>query len=75
MNFGMNVVQKIAAIRPEQGAGTSVYLASAPEVEGVTGKYFSDAKETKSSAASYDVEAQQRLWALSEQMVRTTVQA
>ncbi len=75
MRTGMNVVQKIAAKRPEQGAGTSVYLASAPEVEGVTGKYFSDAKETKSSAASYDVEAQQRLWALSEQMVRTTVQA
>ncbi len=75
MRTGMNVVQKIAARKPEQGAATSVYLASSPEVDGVTGKYFSDEKETKSSAASYDVAAQQRLWALSEQMVRAKVRA
>jgi NAD(P)-dependent dehydrogenase (short-subunit alcohol dehydrogenase family) len=75
MRTGMNVVQKIAAKKPEQGAATSVYLASSPEVEGVTGKYFSDSKETRSSAASYDVDAQQRLWALSEEMVREKVQA
>ena len=75
MNIGMNVVQKIAARKPEQGAATSVYLASSPEVEGVTGRYFSDQKETRSSAASYDVDAQRRLWNLSEQMVRARVQA
>ena len=74
MRTGMNVVQKIAAKKPEQGAATSVYLASSPVVEGVTGKYFSDQKETRSSAASYDVDAQQRLWTLSEQMVRDKVQ-
>ncbi len=75
MRTGMNVAQKIAAKKPAQGAATSVYLASSPEVEGVTGKYFSDEKETKSSAASYDVGAQQRLWALSEQTVRAEFQA
>ena len=75
MRTGMNVIQKIAAKRPEQGAATSVYLASSPEVEGVTGKYFSDRKETRSSAASYDVDAQRRLWELSEQMVHARVQA
>ncbi len=75
MRTGMNVVQKIAAKKPEQGAATSIYLASSPEVEGVTGKYFSDKKETGSSAASYDVKAQQRLWELSEQMVRAQVPA
>jgi len=75
MRTGMNVVQKIAAKKPEQGAATSVYLASSPEVEGVTGKYFSDSKGTKSSAVSYDVDAQQRLWELSEQMVHARVQA
>ena len=75
MRTGMNVVQKIAAKKPEQGAATSIYLASSPEVEGVTGKYFSDSKETRSSAASYDVDAQKRLWELSERMVRATVRA
>ena len=75
VNFGMTAIQKIAAKKPEQGAATSIYLASSPDVAGVTGKYFSDSQETKSSAASYDVAAQQRLWALSEQMVHAKVQA
>ena len=75
MRTGMNVIQKIAAKRPEQGAETSVYLASSPAVEGVTGKYFSSKKETKSSAASLGIPAQQRLWELSEQMVSSHVTA
>lgn len=66
---GMNVVQKIAAKKPAQGAATSVYLASSPEVEGVSGHYFVDSRATRSNEASYDVNAQQRLWELSEQMV------
>jgi retinol dehydrogenase-12 len=72
---GINLVQKIVAKRPEQGAETSIYLASSLEVEGVTGKYFSDKREIKSSAASYDVNAARRLWELSEQMVREQVAA
>lgn len=75
MRTGMSIVQKIVAKKPERGAQTSIYLASSPEVEGVTGKYFSDSKETKSSAASYDVAAQQRLWQLSEQMIKASAQA
>ncbi|MCI0820517.1 MAG: SDR family oxidoreductase [Chloroflexi bacterium] len=51
-----------------QGAKTSIYLASSPEVEGVTGKYFADSKETPSSPASHDEEAAKRLWEISEQM-------
>jgi NAD(P)-dependent dehydrogenase (short-subunit alcohol dehydrogenase family) len=75
MRTGLAVMQKIIAKKPEQGAATSVYLASSPEVEGVTGKYFSSKKETKSSAASYDVDAQKRLWELSAQMVEAKVAA
>ena len=75
MRTGMSVVQKIAARKPEQGAQTSVYLASSPEVEGISGQYFVDSRATKSSGVSYDVEAQQRLWELSEQMVRDKLQA
>ena len=75
MRTGMAVMQKIIAKKPVQGAETSVYLASSPEVDGVTGKYFSSKKEAKSSGASYDVGAQQRLWALSEQQVNQLVAA
>jgi len=51
-----------------QGAATSIHLATSPDVEGVTGKYFADSKETPSSAASHDEEAARRLWKLSEKM-------
>jgi altronate dehydratase len=48
-------------------AKTSVYLASSPEVEGVTEKYFSKGKETRSSETSYNMEAARRLWTVSEE--------
>ena len=57
------------AISEADGAKTSVYLATSPEVEGVTGKYYDDCKETRSSEASYDEDAQQRLWAVSERLL------
>jgi len=56
-------------LSPEKGAATSIYLASSPEVEGVTGKYFADGRETPSSPASRDEAAQRRLWEVSEEMV------
>ena len=37
---------------PEQGAATSIYLASSAEVEGVTGRYFANSKPKTSSKAS-----------------------
>ncbi len=51
---------------PEKGARTGVYLASSPEVEGVTGKYFADCRERKSSKVSYDDVIARRLWKVSE---------
>ncbi|TCN29255.1 resolvase-like protein [Kribbella orskensis] len=50
---------------PEQGAATSVYLASSLEVEGVTGRYFANRKPRQSSKASYDEPAAARLWQVS----------
>lgn len=55
-------------ISPEEGAQTSIYLASSPEVAGVTGKYFYRCKPKLSSRVSYDVQAQERLWQLSAEM-------
>ena len=53
----------------KDGAATSVYLASSPEVENVTGKYFVRMKDTPSSALSYDTELQDKLWDISSEMV------
>ncbi len=52
-------------ITAEQGAATSIYLASSPDIEGVSGRYFAKCKPVRSSAASHDEALQERLWALS----------
>lgn len=56
-------------LTPAEGAATSVYLASSPEVEGVTGQYFSKCRPVRSNAVSYDVASQRKLWALSVEMM------
>lgn len=50
---------------PADGAKTSIYLASSPEVEGVSGEYFVNEKYIRSSKESYDEEMQARLWDIS----------
>jgi NAD(P)-dependent dehydrogenase (short-subunit alcohol dehydrogenase family) len=59
---------RFLAISPEQGARTIVYLASSPEVTGVTGRYFVEERAVPSSPESYDEAAAARLWELSEQL-------
>jgi NAD(P)-dependent dehydrogenase (short-subunit alcohol dehydrogenase family) len=54
---------------PEQGAETIVWLATARELDGVTGKYFLDRKDKRSSRLSYDEQAARRLWIESARMV------
>lgn len=59
-------VINLVAMNVEKGAQTSIYLASAPEVDGVTGKYFVDCRPVSSSPVSYDETAARRLWQISE---------
>ena len=56
-------------LSPEKGARTLVYLATSPEVEGVSGKYFYRCREMRPSPAARDPESARRLWELSEQLV------
>jgi retinol dehydrogenase-14 len=53
---------------PSAGARTPVYLASSPEVAGVTGGYFVNGKPAGPSALAKDAQAAARLWALSEDL-------
>lgn len=69
----MGWVQGVAAITPEQGARTSLYLATSPEVQGVTGLYFDKAKPVAPAPAALDVETARRLWQVSEEMVGMAV--
>ena len=53
---------------PENGARTSVYLASSLKEKDVTGQYFEECKPTRSSPASYNRELQDKLWRISEEL-------
>jgi retinol dehydrogenase 12 len=55
----------LAAIPPDAGAKTSIHLASASEVDGVSGQYFVKGRPERSSDVSYDREAATRLWDIS----------
>ncbi len=51
---------------PEQGAETSIYLASAPGLEGVNGRYFANKKEKQPMPHASDPALATRLWEISE---------
>jgi NAD(P)-dependent dehydrogenase (short-subunit alcohol dehydrogenase family) len=52
----------------KKGSETSVYLASSPEVEGISGKYFVKKTPKKSSRISHDPAIQRRLWEASKKL-------
>jgi len=76
-NFGRNndgpmrvMVKMMAPFMrsPARGAESSIYLATSPDVEGVTGKYFFNSKETQPSKAARNDADARRLWQVSEEM-------
>jgi NAD(P)-dependent dehydrogenase (short-subunit alcohol dehydrogenase family) len=60
---------------PARGAATSIHLASAADLERVTGRYFANSKPTRSSKPSYDEAAAARLWQVSGDLVDLTTAA
>jgi NAD(P)-dependent dehydrogenase (short-subunit alcohol dehydrogenase family) len=62
-------IVKLFAQSPEDGAKTSIHLASDPAVEGESGKYFGKSRVWASSEASHDETAWRRLWEVSVEMV------
>ena len=80
-NFGHNIggffgpvvkiAQRISAIDPEEGAKTSTFLCSAPEVKGVSGKYFYKCQPKTSSRESRNMDTGKRLWQISSDIAST----
>ncbi len=64
----VNFFSFLVALRPESGARTPVYAASAPELASVSGAYFVHSHPVKSSKQSYDDDAARRLWQVCEQL-------
>ncbi|MCS7060900.1 MAG: SDR family oxidoreductase [Anaerolineae bacterium] len=61
-SLAMKALQKIAALTPEQGAQTSLYLATSPDVAGMSGCYFTNCRPVAPSVTAQDDEAAARLW-------------
>jgi len=62
-------VDKIAGLTPEEGARTIIYLATSPQVSGVTGRYFVKEKSIPSAKVTYDLDFCRQLWDVSEKLV------
>ena len=67
--LGIQIAKAVGAIGVGDGAGTSVYLATSPEVDGKSGGYYAKSRPAKSTARSHDQLAAHRLWTVSEAMV------
>jgi NAD(P)-dependent dehydrogenase (short-subunit alcohol dehydrogenase family) len=68
-NVGTWMAGRLFGRTPERGAQTSIYLASSPEVEGLSGKYFVDCRPAESKPQSHDRLVAEKLWQVSEELI------
>jgi retinol dehydrogenase 14 len=57
---------------PAQGAQTSIYLASSPDIDGVSGQFFANRKPKTANKLAYDTDMAARLWQVSADLVGMT---
>ena len=60
-------------LSPDKGAETALYVATSPNLEGVSGKYFAKKQETQSSKESYNEEERKKLWDISMKLLWASV--
>jgi NAD(P)-dependent dehydrogenase (short-subunit alcohol dehydrogenase family) len=68
----LRLAVSVLGVSPEKGARTMIYLATSPDVQGVSGKYFAKEQAVASAPASHDEAAARRLWEISERLVQKT---
>lgn len=66
--IGIAISKLVAAIPVQRGAETPVYLASSPDVDGISGKYFGNCRERQPDAPAKDDRTAERLWNESERL-------
>ena len=71
----LQLAARCFAISAEAGARTIIYLASAPEVAAVNGRYFIRERAAPSAAASYDQTSAKRLWQVSQELTQLSAVA
>ncbi len=73
-SFGFKIVRPFLKT-PAQGAATTIHLASAPELRGVSGQYFASSKPKHPMRIAQDDALAERLWTLSERLVQSVTDA
>jgi NAD(P)-dependent dehydrogenase (short-subunit alcohol dehydrogenase family) len=68
----VSLFQDFFGISAEKGAETMIFLASSPDVRGITGQYWFKSEPHRASKAAYDEAAQARLWTVSEELLGLT---
>ena len=63
--LAMRWLTQLASTAPTKAASSLVYLASAPEMAAVTGKFFKDGKAIESNQYSHDLNIRRQLWDIS----------
>jgi NAD(P)-dependent dehydrogenase (short-subunit alcohol dehydrogenase family) len=70
LTLGLETLGRIYLLTPEEGARTSLYVATTPSLAGVTGRYFANCREKAPSKEAQDEAMAKRLWTLSERLVQ-----
>ena len=65
----VSIFAPLVARSPAKGAETSIYLASSPSVEGLSGEYFYDSQVIQAAPQANDMAVARRLWDVSAEMV------
>ena len=68
LSWGLRHFAKFWLLTPEEGARTSLHVATSPELAAVTGRYFANCAECAPSPAARDADQAARLWELSERL-------
>ena len=74
INTIMNIAQNFRITGKQLGSETPIYLATSKDIEGITGKYYSNMKETKTSTESNNQELQKKLWEVSMKIIEDNLE-
>ena len=69
LRWAFQLIKPVAAISPDEGARTIIYLASSPDVEGVSGDYFVKCRAAVPTPAARDDGMALRLWEMSARIM------
>ena len=70
LQWAIKPLARVFFLSPEQGAQAPVHLATSPDLEGVSGKYFDRMNEAESSSLSHDEALATELWDRSQTWIR-----